>query len=327
MISSAASQSSSSSDPMAQFLQLASTASSPAILRSMVHRALSHPRIHAGFAELKEACTGKSPNADLIHTLDLFSYGTYRDYRHPPITVTTDTDTDTDTDTEPYYMDLNEAQLQKLKRLTVVTIVRDAMTSTSSSGNPVASTKQRPGVVPYATFRDALEIEGDEKETLSGVEEMLMACVYSHWIHGKLDQRTMQFVVMPSVEDLDGGLTVSRDVILPRDLDRMISTLQAFSNHSKQVLQNLETVSLQSKQGRREDVIFWNQVQAKVDKAKTRAAESSSSAWGASNSLQTIDLSSGSSGDLGSAGFHHNPLRTGRQTKRSRGWIGGERSY
>jgi hypothetical protein len=308
---------------MAQFLQLASTASSPAVLGSMVHRALSHPRIHAGFAELKEACAGKSPAADLSHTLDLFSYGTYKDYLHPPVS---------DSDSGPYYMDLNEAQLQKLKRLTVVTIVRDAMASTSSSrpsssGNTVASirTKQRPGVVPYATVRDALEMEGDEKETLCGVEELLMACVYSRWIHGKLDQRTMQFVVMPSVEDLDGGLTVSRDVILPHDLDRMISTLQAFSNHSKQVLQHLETVSLQSKQGRREDIMFWNQVQAKVETAKTRASESSSSAWG--NSLQTIDLSSGSSGDLGSAGFHHNPLRTGRQTKRSRGWVGGERSY
>lgn len=104
-------------------------------IRTIVLKALSDSSVFLGFSELRlhpvvvATLENSTMGKALLNTLDLFSYGTYNDY----ITASMDTDrnhldgccSSTITSSSPYYSKLTDAQLYKLKVLTVITTIHD----------------------------------------------------------------------------------------------------------------------------------------------------------------------------------------------------------
>ena len=115
------------------------------------------------------------PDLAFLHALELFACGIYDDYLN-----------NNDNEEGGYYLSLTNAQLLKLKQLTIVATI-------SSHETPHA---------PYSILCDKLHIS-----TMRELEDLSMECAYSNVITGKCDQRTMCFIST-------GIVPVSRDVKL-----------------------------------------------------------------------------------------------------------------
>ncbi|EDW31614.1 GL11218 [Drosophila persimilis] len=105
-------------------------------------RTLSATRIH----RLKDG-----PDAKYYNTLNLFAYGTYKEYRANP----------------GDYIELNPAMQKKLQHLTIVSLA--------------IKTKS----IPYALLQSELEIDN-----VRHLEDIIIEAIYADIIHGKLFQNT-----------------------------------------------------------------------------------------------------------------------------------------
>lgn len=129
----------------------------PAYIQSIILNAISDPSVHVGFSELsalpvvqqtlQKSSTGKS----ILRTLDLFSYGSFLDYSctnndnaHNNSNDDGGGDDDEATSTSPY-VKLNNAQVMKLKLLSVVTIVQQTLDSMNSGGGCSSTTSSNSG--------------------------------------------------------------------------------------------------------------------------------------------------------------------------------------
>ena len=94
---------------------------------AIIQRALSDSNLYSGFAQLRSLPAVQRLGQPLINTLDLFSYGTYSDYSNAA---------------EGTYGTLTDAQLFKLKALTVVSVVhRNCEHAGSGTGSGSSSGK------------------------------------------------------------------------------------------------------------------------------------------------------------------------------------------
>jgi hypothetical protein len=168
--------------------------SSISTIRTLVFKAFSSPDIFCGFDQIKAAvqpALTSAPDGDtILRTLDLFSYGTYKDASNMQQTLT-------------------DAQLLKLRMLTVVTLVERACLEAH-------------GIVPYSTVAQELSLEVDTLESNRQIEELMIACIYAGIINGKLCQKTRSLVLSST----DGPPCRPRDVQNVSSMLKSLKTIQ-----------------------------------------------------------------------------------------------------
>lgn len=145
-------------NPLDQFLLLAKTAKGAAALE-LIKQAVETPGANA-FGELldmpniKELQNG--PYVCYWNTLNLFAYGTYKEYLA----------------NKDEFLELNPTQTKKLQHLTIVTL----------------ATKSR--CIPYSVLLEELDIMN-----VRDLEDLIIEAIYADIIHGKLDQKNSQLEV------------------------------------------------------------------------------------------------------------------------------------
>ncbi|KAL7461043.1 hypothetical protein ACHAXS_001480 [Conticribra weissflogii] len=218
------------------------TSLTPALLTSLLHRVFSHPKIFRGFVDILnfpavQTSLGQMPEKkkrELIRTVELFGFGTIRDYyeikrreKHGGNSFTSD---DVDDDDTVGVWTLNEMQLEKLRMLSVVTIIRRHVmgTEATSSKKKAPTRKKRRDktntlTISYQHLADELQLfdkrhDGDDDEmkddsdnTLQDpnkirvIENLLIQCIYSDLLSAKLDQRSKSLKMDPTTSCLEGG--------------------------------------------------------------------------------------------------------------------------
>ena len=141
-----------------QFILLAKTAKGAAALE-LVKQAIETPGVHV-FGELLDMPNIKElengPHAEYWNTLNLFAYGTYKEYLKNKSQV----------------LELTSVQKKKLQHLTIVTL----------------ATKSK--CIPYSILLEELDIKN-----VRDLEDLIIEAVYADIIHGKLDQKNSQLEV------------------------------------------------------------------------------------------------------------------------------------
>lgn len=141
----------STNHPLEQFVLLAKGAKGQACAE-LIKQVLEAPGVHV-FGELlempniKELETG--PYASHLKTLNLFAYGTYKDYL----------------ENKSDYLELTPAQCKKLQHLTIATL----------------ATQEK--CIPYSVLLQELDIKN-----VRDLEDLVIEAIYADVIHGKLDQ-------------------------------------------------------------------------------------------------------------------------------------------
>lgn len=148
----------SASNPLEQFVLLAKTAKGAAALE-LIKQAVETPGVHV-FGELLDMPNIKElengPHAEYWNTLNLFAYGTYKQYL----------------ENKSQLLDLTPIQKKKLQHLTIVTL----------------ATKSK--CIPYSVLLEELDIKN-----VRDLEDLIIEAVYADIIHGKLDQKNSQLEV------------------------------------------------------------------------------------------------------------------------------------
>ncbi|XP_046381079.1 COP9 signalosome complex subunit 7b-like [Haliotis cracherodii] len=145
-------------NPLEQFVLLAKTAKGAAAV-SLIKQVLDAQGVYV-FGELldmpniQELSTG--PHAPYFQVLNLFAYGTYREYKANVAMLP----------------ELTAGQLTKLRHLTIVSL----------------ATKTK--CIPYSILLEELEIQN-----VRTLEDLIIEVIYADIIHGKLDQRNQQLEV------------------------------------------------------------------------------------------------------------------------------------
>eukprot|EP00581_Thalassiosira_minuscula_P009978 CAMPEP_0183710214 /NCGR_PEP_ID=MMETSP0737-20130205/6010_1 /TAXON_ID=385413 /ORGANISM="Thalassiosira miniscula, Strain CCMP1093" /LENGTH=306 /DNA_ID=CAMNT_0025938443 /DNA_START=61 /DNA_END=978 /DNA_ORIENTATION=- len=291
------------------FDEFRSSSLNPSLLQSLLHRLLSHPKIHNGFVDVLKLpsvqdaiskITDESKRAALIKTVELFAFGTINEYY--------------ELQERGEVWTLNEAQLEKLRMLSVVSIagrrigafhsslpedvemIDDASKLTKSKTKKKNNKKKKKKKskeesllsVSYSQLASELHIPGDggtfdDSKHVRQLEDLLIQCVYSNLLSGKLDQASKSLRVEPHValtheasSSSGGGATggggtnaatrgankkdpsshggvygsvFSRDLnttsesSTKEEVSRMIGTLQQFLKRSNALVETLETSS------------------------------------------------------------------------------------
>ncbi|XP_012269095.1 COP9 signalosome complex subunit 7b isoform X2 [Athalia rosae] len=145
-------------NPLEQFVLLAKTAKGAAAVE-LIKQAVEAPGVNV-FGELldmpniKELETG--PYAEYWNTLNLFAYGTYKEYL----------------ENREKLFELSPTQKKKLQHLTIVTL----------------ATKSK--CIPYSVLLEELDVKN-----VRDLEDLIIEAVYADIIHGKLDQKNSQLEV------------------------------------------------------------------------------------------------------------------------------------
>ena len=257
---------------------------SPASLHSMLQRFLSHPKIHNGFIDILQLPSVQRTleNMDqlkrdsLVNTIKLFAFGSIREYQ------------ELKAKSADACWTLTNAQLDKLRMLSVVSVARDQIKSCDDAVMKNNSSLS----IPYAHLAAELQIlpvgtQFNDKDHMRQLEDVLIQCVYSNIIAGKLDQASKAFVVISNVtlheqQQKEEDATISNasntvhGSVLSRDIDtttatstshevkRMISTLEQFLSSSDKLLSSLGNISNVSVSMRKEDEKRWRNVEKKL---------------------------------------------------------------
>ncbi|XP_054286834.1 COP9 signalosome complex subunit 7b-like [Macrosteles quadrilineatus] len=150
--------STSSNNPLEQFVLLAKSAKGAAAME-LIRQVLAAPGVFV-FGELLDMPNIKElengPNINYYRTLNLFAYGTYRQY----------------VENKDQLLDLNVAEKKKLQHLTIVTLAT------------------RMKCIPYSVLLQELDMRN-----VRDLEDLIIEAIYADVIHGKLDQKNKQLEV------------------------------------------------------------------------------------------------------------------------------------
>ncbi len=282
-------------EPIQQYIQLLSTsgAATPdaSYIRTIVLKALTDPSVYVGFQELQSLPVVKtlaesSTNKSLYDTLTLFSFGVYRDY------VTAE---------NGMYVPLTDAQVLKLKALTVVSTIhnhckggnvsaspnsavggsnalavnsrrgrrRSKATNTNNNSN-VTTQVAKAGMVPYATLQKELGYDsGDDTDNVRQLEELLIHCIYANLLPPgtKLNQQNRSLDIQLSNSTAASTSTshiLCRDVHLENDLPGMIEELEEFYQHGLQFKTSLQQGIRKWKEDAYNETQSWKNVEAEM---------------------------------------------------------------
>lgn len=148
----------SANNPLEQFVLLAKTAKGAAAME-LIRQAVETPGVHV-FGELLDMPNIKElengPYVQYWNTLNLFAYGTYKDYLENKEKV----------------LELTPTQKKKLQHLTIVTLAT------------------RSKCIPYSVLLEELDIKN-----VRDLEDLIIEAIYADIIHGKLDQKNSQLEV------------------------------------------------------------------------------------------------------------------------------------
>ncbi|XP_008552438.2 COP9 signalosome complex subunit 7b [Microplitis demolitor] len=156
--SSVAAEKTSSNNPLEQFVLLAKTAKGAAALQ-LVKQAIEAPGVNV-FGELldmpniKELKNGA--HGPYWNTLNLFAYGTYKEYL----------------ENKDNFLELTATQKKKLQHLTIVTLA------------------EKSKCIPYSVLLTELGIDNVRE-----LEDLIIEAVYADIINGKLDHKNSQLEV------------------------------------------------------------------------------------------------------------------------------------
>ena len=207
-----------SDEALQPLLQLAqeSANSNISMIRTVVMKALSDPKVFCGFDQIKDTLLPGgglqqgSEGEPILRTLDLFSYGTYHDYHKA---------------TAGTYLTLSDAQVLKLRQLTLLTLVQKACSNSNNMGQkgcvvvPYQIVASELGFVTAAAVTDAAL----DKAVLRQVEDIALSCMYAGIVAGQLCQKTSALFV----HSRHGPPCRHRDVPLS-EVPAMLQTLQLF---------------------------------------------------------------------------------------------------
>ncbi len=196
---------------------------------SIVLRAINHKSIYV-FAELLEVPSvqdlkGTEEFGRVYNTLELFAYGTFGEYRQSVDT----------------YIDLTSPQLEKLKRLTLISIAMEMK------------------VIPYEHLMDKLEITD-----LRSLEDLIIETIYSGLLKGKLNQRDSKLTITE---------TGSRDV-QKENIDTLIHNLTVLQSSAKYLYDCVQNSSLVISDQREADIIEKEELVTEIGIAKAMIKES-----------------------------------------------------
>lgn len=145
-------------NPLEQFILLAKSAKGAAALE-LIKQVIETPGVHV-FGELLDMPNIKElengPHAEYWNTLNLFAYGTYKEYLA----------------NSDKLLKLTPIQQKKLQHLTIVTLA------------------ERSKCIPYTVLLEELDIKN-----VRDLEDLIIEAVYADIIHGKLDQKNSQLEV------------------------------------------------------------------------------------------------------------------------------------
>lgn len=148
----------STSNPLEQFVLLAKTAKGAAALE-LIKQAMETPGVNV-FGELLDMPNIKElengPHAEYWNTLNLFAYGTYKQYLAE----------------KQKFLELTPTQKKKLQHLTIVTLATDSR------------------CIPYSVLLEELDIKH-----VRDLEDLIIEAIYADIIQGKLDQKNSQLEV------------------------------------------------------------------------------------------------------------------------------------
>jgi COP9 signalosome complex subunit 7 len=206
-------------------------------IRTLILKAMTSPDIFSGFDQIKVAVAlSSAPDGDaLSRALDLFSYGMYKDY------------------VKGGFMNLTDAQIQKLKLLTVVTLVERACV-------------ENDGILLYSTIADALILPEDCLDSLREVEEIVIACIYAGIVNGRLCQQSKSLVVSSE----HGPPCRPRDV---PNVSNMLFSLNSLKQNLKDTMTRLEG-NRKNAQNHREQYAALLKSSKDPQKPKAQAASS-----------------------------------------------------
>eukprot|EP00934_Nitzschia_sp_Nitz4_P009186 Nitzschia sp. Nitz4//scaffold50_size126154//37293//38174//NITZ4_003677-RA/size126154-processed-gene-0.34-mRNA-1//1//CDS//3329553674//9176//frame0 len=251
-------------------------------VRLIVLRMVSHPGVYSGFDQAKAMILSAGlQEAQLLATLDLFSFGTFEDY-------TADTS---------LFLPMSEAAILKLKQLSVMSCVHAAC-GTSLQDKPLA--------VSYAVLADALLLDVQKDQDLHTLEHTILACVYGGALRGRLCQRTKSFHIQACE---------SRDVSLAA-LPQMIQQVEEFRNRLAQAVEDLSSAESAVTKSLDKSADFWRAVAQRQQEAKEDAIKNpvNPSTMAARSGDWEDPMGSGSNSNLGAA----RRSSATRQSKRSR---------
>lgn len=334
-------------DPMSQYLSaLPSTSAgggaAASSVRAIVHQALANPKVLAGFAELRShpaatASLDKSGTGDdpALRTLDLFAKGTHKDYEGAPPGT---------------YLSLTDGQLAKLRQLTVVSVAQGIASEAAVASAVGAKTKKKKGrgkskkgaaganatTVPYDLLRTelGLDVAAAADGNIRDLEDILISCLYSGLISGRLDQHSMSLWIEPNPDHPGQPPVAARDVT-KADAPRLIAELERFQKRSRNVLAALDGAAKHSREGREADALAFLEEEMKVVAAREQAEKKMRNAipgiddeqgWAMAAAAASIGGAGGQAAmDLsGMEGGGRPGSIARRQTKRSRAAGGGE---
>lgn len=182
---------------------------------SIVNQAMSAPNVYV-FGEIlhlpnvQELATG--PQASTFQLLNVFAYGTYKDYKASTAQLP----------------DLTPAQLTKLRHLTVVSLAT------------------RSKCIPYSVLLEELAMEN-----VRNLEDLIIEVIYADIIHGKLDQKNQTLEVDYAIgRDIhDNAMTEVVNVLqqwcngcegVLRSIEEQINRANAFKEKQNQQRASLE---------------------------------------------------------------------------------------
>ena len=316
--------------PIQQYISLLQSSRDNGSTNALVLKALSDPAVYSGFAEIRALPAVQQLNSSgkslTNNTLDLFSYGTYRDYS---------------TAAEGTYAGLTDKQLAKLKALTVVSVVhqncdprqngtgsiigsspqsrRSKRRSQQQQDGSASTTAASCGIVPYSALQAELGLSNSQNSAeIRQLEDLLIHCIYSNLLPSgtKLDQKNMCLVVkLSQSSSQDSSRVLCRDVNLEKDLPDMIEKLEVFYKHGKEVKAKLEQSLNQLQKDAHAESEEWNQIDLQMQLAKAEVGS------GAGEKGARFPEMSGAAMEWGAS------PTSGRQGKRSRGGNGKSRGF
>lgn len=155
-----ASEKSSTTSPLEQFVLLAKTVKGAAVV-GLIKQVLEAPGVYV-FGELLDMPNilelAEGPHAPYFNLLNVFAFGAYKDYQDNAATLP----------------ELTSGQLTKLRHLTIVSL----------------AAKSNSKCIPYADLLKELDIPH-----LRALEDLIIEVIYADVIRGKLDQKNQQLEV------------------------------------------------------------------------------------------------------------------------------------
>eukprot|EP00536_Pseudo-nitzschia_multiseries_P014084 jgi/Psemu1/245876/estExt_Genewise1.C_6540020 len=209
-------------------------------VRSLALKTFAHPQIFSGFDEFKNHCSpliipqtqndplsgADGPHTSLFNTLDLFSFGTLKDYNARQHTES------------EYYLPLNEQALAKLGQLTVLSSIQEACINGNTS-------------ISYDSISQALGLTGNDR----AVEDVLIRCLYANVLKGRLCQKTRSF----GWQGESLPVVSSRDVP-PAQISNLLSALRGLEKRLEESRIGLASAQEEVTQGLEGTVQYWKSI-------------------------------------------------------------------